>query len=119
MFENRTFVKVKPDDVRVYTPAGHNDTYNRRLMGPSMGSKHVEVILGEMGQKGTADPHVHENLEQIIYLLEGNLKIASGEVEQILEPGDLAFFPAGISHQIICETRRAKCLVIYAPPKEK
>lgn len=66
-------------------------TYNRRLVGPDMGSKYVEVILGEMGPKGTVDPHVNNSLEQIIYLLEGNLKVISPGVEEILEPGDLGF----------------------------
>ena len=112
------FIKVSPKDVGVYTPEGHDDTYNRRLVGPSMGAKYVEVIFGEMGQKGVADPHVHKNFEQIIYLLEGNLKVISQGAEEILEPGDLGFIPVGVSHQVICETGKARFLIIYAPPKE-
>ena len=117
--EKEAFIKVKPSDVSVYTPAGHDDTYNRRLVGPGMGSKYVEVILGEMGPKGTADPHVHDNLEQIIYLLEGNLKVFSDGVEDVLEPGDLGFIPVGVSHQVLCESGKARFLIIYAPPKEQ
>ena len=116
--EGTGFVKVRPNDLDVYTPAGHDDTYNRRLVGPGIGSKHIEVILGEMGQKGVADPHVHKNFEQIIYLLEGNLKVISQGAEEILEPGDLGFIPVGVSHQVICETGKARFLIIYAPPKE-
>ena len=117
--EQTAFVKVNPNDVSVYTPAGHDDTYNRRLVGPDMGSKYVEVILGEMGPKGIADSHVHNSLEQIIYLLEGTLKVICPGAEETLQPGDLGFIPVGVSHQVICETGRARFLVIYAPPKEK
>lgn len=116
--EKAAFVKVNPNDVSVYMPAGHDDTHNRRLVGPDMGAKYVEVILGEMGPKGTADPHVHKNFEQIIYLLEGKVNVISPGAEEILEPGDLGFIPVGVSHQVICETGGARFLIIYAPPKE-
>jgi len=113
------FIKIRPSDVDVYTPAGHDDTYNQRLVGAGIGSKYVEVILGEMGPKGVADPHVHNDLEQIIYLLEGTLKVISDGIEDVLEPGDLGFIPVGVSHQLLCESGRAKFLIIYAPPKEE
>jgi hypothetical protein len=61
--EKTRFIQVNQNDVGVYTPEGHDDTYNRRLIGPNIGAKHVEVILGEMGQKGAADPHVHKGLD--------------------------------------------------------
>jgi quercetin dioxygenase-like cupin family protein len=117
--ESTGFIKVRPSDLDVYMPAGHDDTYNRRLVGAGIGSKYVEVILGEMGPKGVADPHAHNDLEQIIYLLEGILKVISDGIEDVLEPGDLGFIPVGVSHQIFCESERATFLVIYAPPKAK
>lgn len=117
--EKKAFIKVKPSEVDVYTPAGHDDTYNRRLVGSGIGSKYVEVILGEMGPKGVADPHVHNDLEQIIYLLEGTLKVISDGIEDVLGPGDLGFIPIGVSHKVFCESGRAKFLIIYAPPKER
>jgi len=45
MPESKSFIIVKPTDVSVYIPAGHNDTRNRRLMESNMGSKYVEVIF--------------------------------------------------------------------------
>ena len=116
--ESTGFVKVRPNDLDVYTPAGHDDTYNRRLVGPGIGSKYIEVILGEMGPKGVAEPHIHNDLEQVIYLLEGILRVVSDGNEDVLEPGDLGFIPVGVSHQIFCESGRARFLIMYAPPKE-
>lgn len=117
MREKATFARVKPNDVSVYVPPGHDDTYNRRLVGPEMGADHLEVILGEMGPRGTADPHVHAGSEQVIYLLEGTLRVICDGLQEMLGPGEIAFFPAGLSHQIRCESGRARFLVIFAPPK--
>lgn len=117
--ESTGFVKVRPNNLGVYTPAGHDNTYNRRLVGPGIGSKYIEVILGEMGPKGVAEPHIHNDLEQVIYLLEGILRVVSDGNEDVLEPGDLGFIPVGVSHQIFCESGRARFLIMYAPPKER
>lgn len=114
-----TFIKRKPTEVPVYTPPGHDDTFNRRLIGWSSGAQFVEVILGEMGPSGTADTHKHDEFEQALYMLEGKLKVISGDMVETLEPGDLGFFPVGVSHEVFCEAGRAKFLVIYAPPQNK
>ncbi len=82
-----------------------------------MGANHLEVILGEMGAKGTADQHVHARSEQVIYLLEGTLTVISKGIQETLGPGEIGFFPAGLSHRIRCESGKARFLVIFAPPK--
>ena len=116
--EKKGFIKVSQNDADAFTPDGHDDTYNRRLVGPETGSKYIEVILGEMGPKGSAHPHVHDSSEQIIYVLEGRLRVISQDSDEILIQGDLGFIHKGASHQVICETGKARFLVIYAPPKE-
>jgi quercetin dioxygenase-like cupin family protein len=111
-------IKVRPNEVDVYSPAGHRDTRNRRLIGPKAGSTHVEVILGEMGPQGIGEAHVHGNCDQVLYLMEGRLKVISDEAEEILDPGDLGFIPEGVPHEVICMTEEAKFLVLFAPPME-
>ena len=113
------FIKISPKDTSVYQPAGHEDTFNRRLIGSNSGARFVEVILGEMGSNGTADAHAHEGFEQILYMLDGTLKIISKDRIEWLEPGDLGFIPAGVTHQVLCQSKRAKFIVIYAPPREQ
>lgn len=115
---SNVFRKVSPQDVEGYVPAGHDDTFNRRLLGPNSGSKYVEVILGEMGSQGTADPHAHDNFDQIMYILEGRLRFICGDVEEVLVAGDLGFIPIGVNHQVFSETPKSKFLVIYAPPRD-
>lgn len=116
--KERAFVKVRPNEVDVYSPAGHEDTRNRRLIGPAAGSNRVELILGEMGPQGIAEAHAHKSCNQIFYLLEGRLKVISGEAEEILDPGDLGFIPEGVPHEVVCMSEGAKILVLYSPPLE-
>ena len=110
-------IKVRPHEIEVYSPAGHKDTRNRRLIGPEAGSSNVEVILGEMGPQGIAEAHAHKNCDQIFYLLEGRLKVISDKTEEILDPGDLGFIPEGVPHEVNCMAEEARFLVMYAPPK--
>ena len=111
-------IKVRPNEVDVYSPAGHRDTRNRRLIGPAAGSNHVELILAEMGPRGIGEDHVHESRDQIIYLLEGSLKVISDGKEEILDSGDLGFIPEGVHHEVTCISQGARFLVLYAPPME-
>lgn len=112
------FIKVRPNEVDEYSPAGHRDTRNRRLIGPAAGSTQVEVILGKMGPQGVGEAHVHEGCDQIFYLLEGSLKVISDGVEEILDPGDLGFIPEGVAHEVVCISEGARFLVLFAPPME-
>jgi quercetin dioxygenase-like cupin family protein len=109
-------IKVSPNEVEVYSPAGHRDTRNWRLIGPEAGSTHVELILGEMGPQGLAEAHAHESCDQIFYMLEGSLKVIYDGAEQILKPGDMGFIPERVPHQVVCMSEGARYLVMYAPP---
>ena len=70
-------IKVSLSEVPVYEPPGHHDTFNRRLAGPFNGSNNVEFIIGEMGKTGDADPHTHHGFDQLMFILEGELRITS------------------------------------------
>ena len=113
------FVKASESKVPVYMPPGHGDTYNRRLIGPADGAKHVELIVGEMGRTGHAVTHTHTEFEQSMYMLEGKLEVSDSAGNKVfLEPGDSIFFPIGCEHKVVCLTEKSKFLVIYTPPRQ-
>lgn len=78
MSQQKEHIKVSLSEVPVYEPPGHSDTYNRRLAGPFNGSNNVEFIIGEMGRTGDAAPHTHHGFDQLMFILEGQLRITSG-----------------------------------------
>lgn len=119
MSKHIPFVKASVDKVPVYTPPGHADTYNRRLIGPDNGANNIELIVGEMGRTGNAVPHTHHEFEQSMFMLEGKLEVTGSDGTMVtLEPGDSILFPIGCEHKVVCMTETSKFLVIYTPPRQ-
>jgi quercetin dioxygenase-like cupin family protein len=114
----KKYIKVNENDVPVYCPPGHGDTYNRRLLGPKEGSDRLEFIIGRMGRSGNAAAHVHGAFDQVMYMLEGRIRVTGDGPEVTLEKGDLIYFPVGCSHKVEVETEDAKFVVLYTPPRE-
>ena len=109
--------RVRPSDVKPYSPANHTGTRNFRLIGPeTVGAKQLEVLVGEVERGKGALPHAHPGIEQVCYLLEGTAHIEVGGEEFELQPGEACFFPPDTMHRVTVTSERARILVIYAPP---
>jgi quercetin dioxygenase-like cupin family protein len=108
---------VRQSDVKPYSPANHSGTKNFRLIGPeTVGSRNLEVILGEIEAGKGAHPHFHTGIEQVCYMLEGTAHVEVGEEKFELKAGEACFFPAGKTHVFTVTSERARVLVVYAPP---
>jgi mannose-6-phosphate isomerase-like protein (cupin superfamily) len=110
---------VREADVKPYSPANHSDVVNRRLIGPeTVGAKHIEVLVGTFGEKGSAAlPHMHPGIEQVCYMLEGRASVEVDGQRFEIGPGECCFFPANMPHsftRVSEETLRV--LVVYSPP---
>lgn len=112
------YIKVSETEVPVYCPPGHGDTFNRRLLGPKDGSQNIEFIIGKMGRVGNAEPHAHATFDQIMYMLEGRVRVTGDGPDVVLKVGDLIYFPKGCEHRVEVETEEAKFIVLYTPPRE-
>ena len=103
----------------MYSPANHDDTVNRRLVGKeNVGATQLEVVLGMVAKGGGALRHSHPGIEQACYVLEGRARVEVGQdyVDEV-GPGDTVFFPAGVPHVFTTiSDEPVKVLVIYAPP---
>ena len=103
----------------MYSPANHDDTVNRRLVGKeNVGATQLEVVLGMVAKGGGALRHSHPGIEQACYVLEGRARVEVGAdyVDEV-GPGDTVFFPAGVPHVFTTiSDEPVKVLVIYAPP---
>jgi quercetin dioxygenase-like cupin family protein len=103
-----------------YSPANHTGTKNYRLVGPRVnGAKYMEIALGDIERNEGSPAHAHPDLEQAVYILEGEAIAGIDGVDHHVKPGDMMFFPAQVFHSIKVLTERIKMLVIYSPPYDE
>jgi quercetin dioxygenase-like cupin family protein len=117
MSETRSPSVIRVSGIEPYRPANHTGTRNYRLIGPNVnGSKYLEIALGDIERNEGAPAHAHPDLEQAVYILEGEAIAGIDGVDHHVVPDDMMFFPARVFHSIKVLTERIKLLVIYAPP---
>jgi len=109
---------VKPHELPTYSPPKHSGTTNRRLLGPGpSGSSRMEVILGELEYGGQADPHVHQDLEQAFFILQGKAEMEIDGEKAVVGPEDFIFLPPGTVHRVTpMKGPPLRLLIIYSPP---
>ena len=108
---------IRASETEPYSPANHTGTRNYRLVGPNVnGAKYMEIILGDIERNEGSPAHAHPDLEQAVYVLDGEAIAGIDGVDHHVRPGDLLFFPAKVFHSIKVLTERIKLLVIYSPP---
>jgi quercetin dioxygenase-like cupin family protein len=111
---------IRASEMVPYSPANHTGTKNYRLVGPHLnGAKHLEIVLGDIERNEGSPPHAHPDLEQAVYVLEGEAIAGIDGVDQHVRAGDMMFFPARVFHSIKVLTDRIKLLVIYSPPYDE
>jgi quercetin dioxygenase-like cupin family protein len=74
------------------------------------------ALIEVTGRPGGEPPrHVHQNEDEMFYVMEGKLKVFRGEEEIILKPGNSAFLPRGVSHTFKILSNSARWLVYVTP----
>lgn len=111
---------IRPEQIEPYSPANHTGTRNRRLIGPRVnGSKHLEIVLGEIERNEGALAHMHPDIEQAVYILEGEAVVEIDDMPHSVKAGDLLYFPAQVFHNIKVTSPIVRMLVIYGPPYDE
>ncbi len=111
---------IRASEQPSYSPANHTGTKNYRLVGPQVnGAKYLEIALGDIERHEGSPAHAHPDLEQAVYILEGEAIAGIDGVDHHVKAGDMMFFPAKVFHSIEAVTERVKLLVIYSPPFEE
>jgi mannose-6-phosphate isomerase-like protein (cupin superfamily) len=77
----------------------------------------LEVVLGEVKYGGQADPHVHPDLEQAFFVLQGKAELEVKGEKAVVGPEDFIFLPPGTVHRVTpLKGPPLKLLIIYSPP---
>lgn len=95
---------VDPKTLNVRNSSGYPEPYRsrvlpreKRALGDPVGLTKIGVNLTTlMPGKESSMRHFHTHEDELVYVLEGELVLATDEGEQVLTPGTYAGFPAGV-----------------------
>lgn len=95
--------------------------YNRgsvmRFVDAEIGAKQVDLHLNTIYAGSAPGPyHLHNEVENVYYVLEGDAVIRIDGVDHPVTPGSVVFIPPGIPHSATnVGTTDVRLLEIYAP----
>lgn len=72
----------------------------------------IEVTGGPGGEPPL---HLHQNEDELCYVLEGKLKVFRGKEELVLRPGDSGFLPRKVPHTFKIMSSYVRCLMYLTP----
>ncbi len=75
---------------------------------------HFSVLLVQAQPQTVPYLHVHEDHDEMIYILEGEGEFIVGDVAKLVKPGDIIYAPAGTVHAPNFPVKGVR-LVVYAP----
>lgn len=103
-----------------FTPAGHHDYSAQQVIGEKVQANNVSVLRAVMGEKGLGETHVHQDQEQIFYVLQGELSVSDGQQTFSVPAGHAIFIPPGTPHEAQNSVSdETVYLVITAPPLQQ
>jgi len=68
------------------------------LIGPAEGAPHFVMRRFSIEPGGRVPKHVHDTIEHVQYVLEGEMVIGTEEGEKVAREGDGILIPAGVAH---------------------
>ena len=87
------------------------DSANELFQYLSIGNLNNHVLNVLQAENRTLDFHIHENSDELFYVIEGKFTIELDDDMILMEQGDLIIIPKGVRHRPICELL-VKCLLI-------
>lgn len=106
--------------------AGERPAYPRKAIR-LLGWKTIVLIGGEQsggrlslieceGVRGDALPlHVHQNEDEALYVLEGELTVLLGGGEHFAPAGAAVVLPRRVEHSFVVESEEAQVLLVFSP----
>jgi len=106
--------------------AGERRAYTRKAIR-LLGWKATVLVGGERsggrlalieceGARGDAVPlHAHDNEDEVLYVLEGELTVLLVDEELSAPAGSALILPRGVEHSFVVESEGARVLVVFSP----
>ena len=103
---------IRIKDLPEGTPANHYNMMSRWVVDETVGAKSMRISLGHMESNGRADPHTHENMEQLFIVLKGALIVKSEREEVRIGEGEAVLVFPGEPHATIADNQETDYLVV-------
>src|SRR5215831_6064350 len=78
------------------------------------GNAFSQLVMDEPRGSGTP-VHIHHHEDETFYILEGQVRMFSGDERIDLDAGDYFFVPRGVVHAYLVRSERARMLVTISP----
>ncbi|HEY82007.1 MAG TPA: cupin domain-containing protein [Dehalococcoidia bacterium] len=90
----------------------------KHLIAPwTVGSRRFWAGIVIIGQGSSSNPHVHDDAEEIWYVVGGTGRVRVGEEEEEIGPGSCVFVPPKTVHQLLNTGQtELKVLAVTSPP---
>jgi len=104
-----------------YTPFDHFDMTTQVIFNPETGSPKANVTLTTLSNDSGSNDEIHENSDQIFYMIQGTMKIyAHDELIDTVKEGDAVLVTAGDTHAVRNEDDEdVKFIAITVPPLDQ
>ena len=105
-------------DLAVYSPAGHTNTENVRLVSKDETGGRFEVVHGTLAPGGHAERHCHDSAYQAMYVLAGSADVTLGDaLPRRCGPGDIVRIPPRLGHEVrSLGPEPLRLIIVYCPP---
>lgn len=102
-----------------FSPPYHTKTKDRKLIDETAGASRFALWHGEIEPGGIADAHVHDEMEQVFIILEGEALFRIEDEEHRVGKDDIVFIPAKHVHHVTpVANNTLKMLIFLAPPPD-
>jgi mannose-6-phosphate isomerase-like protein (cupin superfamily) len=100
-----------PEEMKKQAGAGR--LYHEFIRHPSLSMGFYRL------RAGSRDPQLPHAEDEVYYVVAGQARFVSGEVETEVKPGTILFVPAGEAHRFYDITAELQVLVFFAPAESE
>jgi len=87
-----------------------------RILLPGSATGNAVSLMEFSDPIGHAPPHhVHENEEELWFVLDGEVSFFVGDDRHDLTPGQIAYGPRGVPHSYLVRSENARIAVVFSP----
>ncbi|HMQ32276.1 MAG TPA: quercetin 2,3-dioxygenase [Chloroflexaceae bacterium] len=91
------------------------DLYTLKVTGEQSGGSYAAMEC-EIGPGSGTPLHIHHAEDELLYVIEGEMRCRAGEREELVRAGGLIFIPRGTAHAFRNEgATKARCLLALTP----